>query len=331
MFMYDDLEKDLLKARNESNKFFSKFPCDTLNETIFLKIKNDRKSRLSKKPLNFRLAAKLSVLSACCIVLLAVIFSLKTGFSFDDNKQLSLGKPVSQQLIKFDNSDLYQWLYFFNINKPDKIDDNLLAVIWNSNTSGDYEMAYSSLLENSNKPCPITTITFPNDQASLVIISSQNDDKKYIHYRVLGYKENEFMSFIEQNYVTGGKIEVVDGVLKETRLAPNTYINEGDEMRQLITYYIPYQSNESGDIILPVKSLKVNKGEFIAIIGDKNTPVETLNSDLLLYRDTAYKLLNIDESINLLHAENSGREDLYIRPLKGGTPDKISVEVVDNE
>jgi hypothetical protein len=326
-----DIENDLQKARNESNKFFSKFPYEKMREAVFLKIESDRKSHLSKKRFNFRLTAKFSVLSACCIILLAVVFSFKIGFNFGDNKRLSMGKPVSQQLIKFDNSDLYQWLYFFNINKPDKIDDSLLAVIWNSNTNGNYEMAYSSLLENSNKPCPIAMITFPDGQPSLVIISSQNDDKKYIHYRILGYKENEFMAFIEQNYVTGGKIEVIDGVLKETRLAPNTYIKEGDDMRQLITYYIPYQSNESGDIILPVKNLKINKGEFIAIIGDKNTPVETLNSDLLLYHDTAYKLLNIDESVNLLHAENSGREDLYIRPLNGGTPDKISVEVVDNK
>jgi hypothetical protein len=323
------LEKSLFEAGNESAKFFSKFPYEKMNEAVFLKIASDRKTHAYKKHFNFSLIAKISVLSTCCIILLTVLFSFKTGVNFRDNKKLSMGKPASQQLIKFDNSDLHHWLYFFNINKPDKIDDNLLAVIWNSGTSGSYEMAYSSLLENSNKPCPVAMISFPDDLPSMLIISSQNEEKKYIHYRIIGCKENKIMAYMEQNFVTGGKIEVMDGVLKETRLVPNSYVEEDYDMRQMVTYYIPYQFNEFGDIILAVENLKINRGEYIAIIGDISTPIESLKSDLLLDWDVGHKLLNIDRNIKLFHAKNLGREELYIKPINGGTPNKISLEVVD--
>ncbi|NLY42915.1 MAG: hypothetical protein GX066_02875 [Clostridiaceae bacterium] len=331
--MNDKLEMKLLEARKDADRFFSNFPYEKMNNAVFAKLSKDRDVVYHKRHFIYPLVIKISALSACLIFLISAVSFFRDGLDYEKENMASLGKPVSQQMIKPDNKEgLYQWLNFFNINKPNQVENNLLAVIWKPGSSGDYEMAYSSLFENSNKPCPAYMIVFPDNQPSVVIISSQNDDKKYIHYRVLGYKEDKIIAYMEQNYVIGGKIEVVDGALKETRLIPDNYVEKEDiekenngNMKKIITYYIPYQTNESGDIIPSVENIRIRKGDYIAIIGDNTVPVEILNSRMLLDWDKQY------DNIKSLYAKSSGYEDLCLRPLNGGETKKISVEVVEDE
>ena len=145
-----------------------------------------------------------------------------------------LGEPVSQEMIKLNESDSGQLLDYFKINKPEQTGDNLLAVIWDSEHEGRYEMAYSSLFEDTNQPGPILMIYFPQNQPDMAVISSENKDLQYIHYRVVGYRKNQIVTLMEQNYINGGEIEVLDGALKESRLVPGY-------PGKIVTHYIPYQ------------------------------------------------------------------------------------------
>lgn len=328
----DELEKIFLDAKNDANKFFSNFTHENMNKAVFLKLKKDRKTILPGINFNYRLIAEISALSICSVFLIALLFFFGVEISPKNEEPASMGKPVSQQMIKLGNADLYQWLHFFMINKPDQVDDNLLAVIWKSGGGGDYEMAYSSLFENSNKPRPVVMIAFPDNQPSMAVISSQDSNKKYIHYRVLGYKDNKILAYIEQNYVVGGEIEVIDGALKETRLVPNNFVEMGNggDFSRIVTYYILYQSDKFGDIIPSAESLKINKGDHIAIVGDGSAPIEAFDSKLLSDWEMGSELIDANKNVKLLYAKNSGHEDLYIKPLKGGVSKKISVEIAES-
>ena len=327
----NDLEKILCKSKNESDKFFSNFSYDNMNKMVLHKLKDNRKSFFSGRSLG--LGTKKRVLAACSVILLIFIFFAKDGMNFGNKELASLGTPVSQQLIKLDNQDLSHWVNFFKINKPDKVNDNLLAVIWESDKGDDYKLVYSSLFEDSSRPSPVTKIDFPENNPSMLVISSHNDAGKYIHYRVLGYKEDKIFTYMEQNYVAGGEIKVADGILIENRLIPNNYVEKGSDgdMSRIVTYYIPYQSTETGSIVLPAEKLKIKKGEYIALVGDERSHIEPLNSVLFLEWESGPELLNIDENIKIFHAQNFGREDLYIKLIKGGMAKKISVEVISDE
>lgn len=323
----DELEKLLSEAGNESSKFFSDFPHENLNKKVFLKLENGGGKSRSSVSFGCRLTA---TISACFVFLAVMLFIYRGDTGLKNKRAVSMGEPVSQQMISLDKEELYQWLNFFRINKPDQVDNNLLAVIWKSEGGG-YEMAYSSLFENSNRPRPAEMLAFPDNQPSMVVISSQNDDKKYIHYRVLGYKEDEILAFMEQNYVVGGEIEVIGGLIKETRLVPNHYVEGGssNELRPVVTYYILYQADKSGAIIPSIENIKLNKGEHIAIVVDESLPIEVLDSRLLADWEAGSKIINAKNNIIFLYAQNPGQEDLYIKGLNGGKSKRITVEVVE--
>jgi len=241
-----------------------------------------------------------------------------------------MGEPVSRQRINLSDSGFKDnWITFFKINKPDKVpQNNLLAVLWETGKNGDYQMAYSSMFENSSKPEPVRIIDFNDEQPSMMVISTKNPEKQFIHYRVIGYSNSRIIALMEQDYVTGGEISIVDGVIKETRLMPDAGLeqNSGSNMHQVVTYYIPYQINKAGDIFTTVQSLKINKGDYIAVLGNKNTPVEILNSDLLIDWKPENELINYNMNTKYFRTKNTGQEEIYIRPLNNsGQGKKISV------
>ena len=241
----DDMEKLLLRAKKDANKFFSSFPYANFNKDVHYNLEKGRK-RIPIKSLNYKLCLKYSVLGICFLLFLIGAIYKYNKNSFVRDKMVSMGEPVSQQMLKFEEENIYQWLHFFKINKPYQKDNNLLAVIWSPINNGDFEMVYSSMFENSSRPLPVHIIGFPENRSSIIIISSKNDEGKYIHYRIISYKDNRFLTYFEQNYVAGGKIEVVDGAIKETRLVPNNYVEKNDDqdMSKIVTYYIPYQSDK---------------------------------------------------------------------------------------
>ncbi|MGI6084097.1 MAG: hypothetical protein ACOYIF_01470 [Acetivibrionales bacterium] len=319
------------KLKKESNRFFAGFDYKKLSRAVFLKIKDhDEKSgkkfAIPKMGFNYRIAARVSAILACFVLLITSVIFLR-GTIYKNEKNEMIGKPISQQKIDLNDTDYKEkWVTFFKINKPDKVrQGNLLAVLWETGRNGDYQMAYSSMFENSSIPEPVRTIAFNNEQPSIIILSTTNTDKQYIHYRVVGYSGSRIIAFMEQNYVTCGEIAVIDGVIKETRLVPGLIFNKKhqSDLHQMVTYYIPYQVNESGDIHTPVENLKINKGDFIAVLGNENTPVETLNSNLLIDWEQGSELLNNNINTKFFKTENTGQEDIYIKPSNEGGKGKI--------
>ncbi|HHY78283.1 MAG TPA: hypothetical protein GX498_07250 [Clostridiales bacterium] len=326
----NDMEKILFQAKKDVDKFFSGFPYANLNKSVHCNLKNGRKP-VSVNTINYKLSLKYSALGICILLLLIGGFYNYNEKSF--RSDASMGEPISKQMLKFEDENIYQWLHFFKINKPYHKDNNLLAVIWNPINNGDFEMVYSSMFENSSKPLPVHIIGFPENKSSIIIISSIDDDEKYIHYRIISYKDNKLFTFVEQNYVIGGKIEVVDGAIKETRLVPKNLVGKNGEqdMRRIVTYFIPYQLDKYGNITLPLEELKINKGEHVAIIGDDSVPIEISDSKLLLDWNRDDSLVNINNDIKHLYACNSGNEYIYIKPLNGGMSKRIFINVMDGD
>ena len=330
--MNDNL-KEIIK--DESNRFFSDFNNHKLSNAVFYRIRNHNNEN-RKKPVksdigfNYAVISRISVILASFVLLIASAFLLSGKAIYKNDKDEMMGEPVSQQRINFSDSGFEDsWITFFKINKPDNVpQNNLLAVLWESGKNGDYQMAYSSMFENSSKPEPVRIIDFNDEQPSMAVISTKNPEKQYIHYRVIGYSDSRIIAFMEQDYVTGGEISVIDGVIKETRLLPENgfYENSGGHLHQVVTYYIPYQINKSGDIFTTVQNLKINKGDYIAVLGNENTPVETLNSNLLIDWEPENELNNYNMNTKYFRTENSGEEEIYIRPLNNsGQGKKISV------
>lgn len=322
------------KIKKESERFFSGFNNEKMSKSVLSKINSNYGEKKKNKPsiykitFNSSIAARISVILACFVIIITSVFFFKGKALYEKNDMM--GKPVSQQKIDLnDTSYNDKWITFFKINKPNKVlQGNLLAVLWETGINGDYQMAYSSMFENSSKPEPVRIIAFNNEQPSIIIISTKSPDKQYIHYRVVGYSGSRIVAFMEQNYVTGGEIAVIDGAIKETRLVPGIIYDkkQNNDMHEVVTYYIPYQINESGDIYTSVENLKISKGDYIAVLGNENTPVETLTPNLLVDWNPGSEFLNDNKNTKFFRTENTGQEEIYIKPLyEGGQGRKISV------
>ena len=83
--------------------------------------------------------------------------SIKTGI---DGENASLG-ILYLEMIKLDESDASRQLVdYFKINKPNQGGISILAVVWDTEHDGNYEMIYSSLFEDSDQPGPVQMISF---------------------------------------------------------------------------------------------------------------------------------------------------------------------------
>ena len=176
---FNDMNTLLSRAKYEADRFFSKYNNESLRKSVFARIRQKKKSSL-------KLYAAIACI--CCFII---------GFSAliinEYNRQIemanaSLGDPVSQEKIKLSESDTTHSLDYFKISKPDQTGDNLLAVIWDSEYNGNYEMVYSSMFENSDEPGPVLMIYFPSEIPDMAVISTIKN-MQFIHYRVPGYKK----------------------------------------------------------------------------------------------------------------------------------------------
>ncbi|NLU36319.1 MAG: hypothetical protein GXX01_04770 [Clostridiales bacterium] len=311
---FNDMNTLLSRAKYEADRFFSKYNNESLRKSVFARIRQKKKSSL-------KLYAAIACI--CCFII---------GFSAliinEYNRQIemanaSLGDPVSQEKIKLSESDTTpQLLDYFKISKPDQTGDNLLAVIWDSEYNGNYEMVYSSMFENSDEPGPVLMIYFPSEIPDMAVISTHNKNMQFIHYRVLGYRKNQLVTLMEQNYIDEGEIEIINGALKEIRLIP-------EKQEKIVTYYIPYQVDESGEIIPALQDISINIGEYIAFIGNSVNPVEVSYSSL--FTEGENNVASLDKEMKLLYANSTGYDKVLLRPVYGGKEKTVFVRVIGDE
>lgn len=320
----NDMDKLLSRAKMEADKFFRDYSDEIIGKAVYSRIRTQDEHNqstiydISRKNKILRRTVPAAIIACTLLVSLSVFFF--SGI-LNQKKIASLGEPVSQEMIKLNESDSSQLLDYFKINKPEQTGDSLLAVIWDSEHDGQYEMVYSSLFENSDQPGPILMIYFPHNQPDMAVISSENKDMQYIHYRVVGYSKNQITTLMEKNYIDGGEIEVQNGVLKETRLVPGF-------SDKIVTHYIPYQLNESGDIISSLQNIKINTGEYVTFIGNTSDPVEVSYSNL--FSEWECGLITTNNDNKILYAESSGHEELSIKPVNGSNTETITIEVIEN-
>jgi hypothetical protein len=317
----DFLDEKLNTGKKEAERFFNKnIDSDRIRKGIYIRLSNDT----PRKKNNGLLYGKISITIAACILLLLITPYLSNTFINYENKDM-LGEPINQQLISL-NEKANQLLNFFKIGEPDKKSSNLLAVLWNEDDHGDYRVVYSNLLENSDKPLPVSMILFPDNENHMALIASVNNRENYVHYRVIGYNDNEVNTYLMQDYVPNGEVTITDNVIKEKRIMPLEYTQEDsqDNNIQTITYYIAYTYNELGNLVLSTDHIRINKGEQIVIFGDNNNPVEVYPSELF-FKDEG------EDSLMYINSLSGGASSIDIKPKYGGVPQKLFVEVIDNE
>lgn len=323
-----ELDKKLLEASNEAEKFFSHIDMSNIKNNTKIKIKCVEDTNSFNRRYKFKsVYTKIGAISICILILILIPYAFNISISNDGYSDA--GKPISQQPIKLSSNEESQWLNFFKINKPDR-SSNLLAVIYKYNTNGDYKVIYSSLFENSENPQPVSTITFPKGQYPMLLISSQNKQREFLHYRVVGYKNGKILSYLKQDFVPEGEVKVINGVLREKRIIPAEYESNTDNVyKSVVTYYIPYYIDEYGNVILSTNHLRIRKGENVAIIGDNNSIIGTYSSGHLIEKEQ-YNIEYSDNNIKYLYAETCGKENIYIKP-KEGIAKKLFVTVEDDE
>lgn len=274
-----ELEEILKEGKKESECFFSNWSFSPLREVVKMRIHSSSSSNRSTKcatGFNWFSAGKLAT-GAVCVLILLVIFLLSSSF-FRLGPEESLkttDMPIAQQMVSLDDSDTVYLVNFLPVNKPNRKDYNLLALVWRENPQGDTEMVYSSLLEDSDEPYPVSTIRFAGTGNKLVLISSGDSRKNYLHYRLIGCSNDSIKTFWAQDFVPNGKLGIKEGILVEQRVSNEIPFDQKGKdntntPRKLVTYIIPYKINNLGELILPADKIQMRVGEQILLIGDSN-------------------------------------------------------------
>lgn len=169
--------------------------------------------------------------------------------------QVNKSSKTLPQAIVLDEREPAQLVDFVPISSPVHSTQSMLAILWNISPEGQYELVYSSVFNDSVFPKPVYTLDFPGSPHRMALISSEDGEKKYLHYRLIGYSQEDVKTLLAEDYVLGGKLGVVDGKMVEER-------NDG-----LVTHIIPCQIDEKGELLLTADQVELQLGEELLLIG----------------------------------------------------------------
>jgi len=260
-FCMDDrkLEEVLKAAKVEQENFFEGWDSESLRNKVRLRIQKDKSPKITPH-FNFK---NLGIVMVCILIVLWLPYTgiLKLNEKREPGR---FGTPITQQAITLDDNKPKQLINFFSINNPDLNGQSLMAVLWGVNPDGNYKAIYSSLFEDSDLPHPVSILNFPGTQNRLAIISSGDSLEKFLHYRLIGYRDHAINIFIEENYVPHGKLSIKEGMLVEQRTAGDMSHSSGG---MVVTYIIPYMVDTTGELILSTDHVQLNVGEQLLLIG----------------------------------------------------------------
>lgn len=261
-----DLDKKLQTARNQSEKFFSNLNFDDYRYMVYNKILTQQRAE-TKNIVNTRVKmAYIFSAATLCIILITVLVSNQMG-----HRQKNPGTPVLQQTIGLEDKDSHL-INYFRIDNPNK-NNNLLAVIWQKNSKGNYNIVYSSIMEDAHIPNPVAIINIPYSKSRYALVSSSNRNQDFIHYRLVKYSADSATAYLEENYVPGGKIEVDNGILIEERVIPADYHLEDTSkaalgLNKTYRYFIPIELRADGSFALTTNRIRLKKGAVLTLISD---------------------------------------------------------------
>jgi hypothetical protein len=324
------LDQMLDKARDQSKAFFDSFDFDHSQRMVYKKIENKQQTKPNSIGMLFggRLAA--GIVALCILAVVMLYIPYQSG-----NRPISAGDPVLQQAIGSDSKDSFM-VNYFRLNNPSR-NNNLLAVLWQKNRKGGYEMVYSSIMENTDIPNPVSVIKIPSADSSFAVVSSSNRDEGFIHYRLIKFGSNSTTAYIEEDYVPKGKIEIINGMIIEERTVPMDFnINNHSEGLSLADkayrYYIPIELRSDGSLAPAASRIRLKKGAILTLLLDsaiEHTELEydsnILNKkgDVLGFSDTLIPSIDFE-------VINGGYANLRIGPKSStGISNELLIEVVD--
>ncbi len=142
------------------------------------------------------------------------------------------------------------------VDMPDK-SSGLITMLWEIH-GGEKQMAYYSLFEACDTVYPALILVFPDPEYDMLLIASGNSAMGRLGYRLVGYSGGALSTWWAQDGVPSGLVTVSDGVAVETR-------GEGDDAS--VTYIVPVQTVQPGEVVLPVSALRMRVGERLLLVG----------------------------------------------------------------
>ena len=129
-----------------------------------------------------------------------IILSVLIGTGIVRSKQQPYGNvvnsPVAEQTISLNGNNSLEngsnkyLVSFFPILKPNHEEQSLMIIMWKMDGDGNSEIIYNSLFEKSDEPHPVSTIEFSGADSKLILISSGNRERRYMHYRLVEYSND---------------------------------------------------------------------------------------------------------------------------------------------
>jgi len=327
-----DLDKILETARNQSEEFFNNFNFEQSRKIVLKKIEN---SNLNKRNFYNRLLENKifikGVLATCIIIFVAFI-----SYQIGENNFTKIGTPVLQQVVKLDDNENNHLVNYFRVDNPNK-GNNLLAVVWQKDLKGNYQIIYSSILENTDIPNPVTIMNIPFSESKFALVSSSNKDKNFIHYRLIKYNNSNTQTYLEENFVPEGKIEINNGMLIEERATPNDYyLQKGNQeilaSNKIYRYFIPIELRKDGGVTLTTNKIRLKKGSILTLLpDDRIMPLDfDYNDEILSIRGN--KIYGNEEIGGLVNFETikEGYVNLKIREKNNiEIVNQLFIEIVD--
>jgi len=293
---------DLLKnGKREAGEFFSHINSDSIRKVVLRGISENSSSEPEKRRTRYSqfrpraLALKAGTVSVCLIIVLLLLFGLNGS-----KPGLKENNILAQQAVSLDSSDRDYIISFMPLNMPNNNERSLMALLWEMDGVSGPEIVYSSLFEQCDEPYPVSTIVFPGTNGKVVLISSGDSRRRYMHYRLIGHSNDSVTTLWAQDYVPEGKLGINNGVLEQS-----------NQDNTLVSYIVPYKTNNAGEFFLPVESIKVRVGEQILLVGDDTSGQLKVSSEKGMIRKIDNSDLIYDSGHNLaFQAFNKGEDTL---------------------
>lgn len=263
-----DLDKKLSTARSQSERFFDKFDFDRGIRMVQRRIEENRGVRNGgiKRYITGRVPLA-GAAAALTIALLLLVLGPVRHLG-----PANPGTPILQQAIGMDEERDSHMVNYFRFDNPNS-DNNLLAVLWRKGSKGNYEVIYSSIMENAYTPNPVAVITIPSGESSFAFVSSSSKDENYIHYRLVKYSNSTVTEYLEENFVPSGRIQVINGMIFEERTIPADYSLRAGEVKppnpgKAYRYFIPVELRSDGSFALATNRVRLKKGAILTLLTD---------------------------------------------------------------
>lgn len=294
------LEEVLKAAKNEADRFFCKWDTEPFRRKVNMVVRDETEQRCFFASCRGKLGAVLVCL------LLFILIPLK----------LSDPSAAGHQTISLDDRKPACLIDFVPIRGPYGAGQSLLVILWEESPEGRYEIVYSSMFHDSSLPRPVYTLDFPGISNRLALISSEDSQGKYLHYRLIGYSNQAISTILAEDYVPGGKLGIREGRMVAER-------KDGQ-----VTHIIPYQIDARGEVVLSADQVQLQVGEELLLIGfNLPNPVKFLTREDLMKRVNDRNAEYASET--LFRALDTGEDFLELTPDFGPARSKnLLIKVV---